>query len=327
MQVPISAEKPFTAAVKGSGVKSGIVGWAYMVKADFKKHWPLYVMLLPVIVFYIVWMYMPMYGIQVAFRDFRPRLGISGSPWVGLDNFSAFFGSVFAWRVIRNTFLLSFYNMFWAFPIPIIFALLLNEVRNMAFKRSVQTITYMPFFISLVVACGIFLDFSTTNGVFGEVQRMMGRDPVNLFTVPALFRTMFNITDVWQGFGFGSIIYLAALSAVNPELYEAAKIDGANRLRQIWHVSLPGILPTITILLVLRIGGLMTVSFERVLLLQNGFTMEVSDVVQTFVVRRGLLDFNFGIAAAVGLFNSVINFGFLLSANKFANKVTGTGLW
>jgi len=327
MQVPISAEKPFTAAVKGSGVKSGIVGWVYMVKADFKKHWPLYVMLLPVIVFYIVWMYMPMYGIQVAFRDFRPRLGISGSPWVGLDNFNAFFGSVFAWRVIRNTFLLSFYNMFWAFPIPIIFALLLNEVRNMAFKRSVQTITYMPFFISLVVACGIFLDFSTTNGVFGEVQRMMGRDPVNLFTVPALFRTMFNITDVWQGFGFGSIIYLAALSAVNPELYEAAKIDGANRLRQIWHVSLPGILPTITILLVLRIGGLMTVSFERVLLLQNGFTMEVSDVVQTFVVRRGLLDFNFGIAAAVGLFNSVINFGFLLSANKFANKVTGTGLW
>ena len=322
MQAQISAEKPVTA-----GAKSGIVGWARMVKDDFKKHWPLYLMLLPVILFYIVWMYLPMYGIQVAFRDFRPRLGISGSPWVGLDNFNTFFSSVFAWRVIRNTFLLSFYNMFWGFPIPIIFALLLNEVRNMAFKRSVQTITYMPFFISLVVACGIFLDFSTTNGVFAEIQRMMGRDPVNLFTVPSLFRTMFNVTDIWQGFGFGSIIYLAALSAVNPELYEAARIDGANRLRQIWHVSLPGILPTITILLVLRIGGLMTVSFERVLLLQNGFTMEVSDVVQTFVVRRGLLDFNFGIAAAVGLFNSVINFGFLLSANRFANKVTGTGLW
>jgi len=305
----------------------GISGWAAMVKKDWKKHYPLYLMVLPVVIFYIVWSYLPMYGIQIAFRDFAPRRGILGSEWVGMANFQAFFDSVFAWRVIRNTFLISFYNMIWGFPVPIIFALMLNEVRNVVFKRSVQTITYMPFFISLVVVCGIFLDFSSTTGVFGEMQRMMGRDAVNLFGSPNLFRSMFNVTEIWQSFGFGSIIFLAALSGVSPELYEAAKIDGANRLRQIWHISIPGILPTITILLVLRIGALMTVSFERALLLQNAITMEVADVISTFVFRRGLIDFDFGLATAVGLFNSVINFGFLLAANKFANKITGTGLW
>jgi len=307
--------------------KRGIVSWGIMVKNDFKKHWPLYLMLVPVILYYIVWLYMPMYGIQVAFRNFRPRLGISGSPWVGFDNFITFFNSVFAWRVIRNTFLLSLYNMLWAFPIPIIFAIMLNEMRGKIFKNTVQTITYMPFFISLVVVCGIFIDFAGTTGVFGGIQRAMGLNPVNLFGDPRWFRTMFNVTEIWQNTGFNSIIFLAALTAVNPELFEAAKIDGANRMRQIWHVSLPGILPTITILLVLRIGQLMTVSFERVLLLQNGLTMETSDVISTFVFRRGLIDFDFGMSTAVGLFNSVINFGFLLAANRFANKVTGTGLW
>jgi len=308
-------------------VKKKETGWLSMVKKDFVKHWPLYLMLLPTIVFFIVWLYMPMYGIQLAFRNFRPRMGIAGSPWVGFDNFINFFNSVFAWRVIRNTLLLSFYNMLWGFPIPIIFALMLNEVRQQVFKRTVQTISYMPFFISLVVACGIFLQFSTSDGLFGEFQRMLGLNPVNLFATPNLFRTMFNITEIWQSFGFGSIIFLAALTAVNPELYEAAKIDGASRIRQIWHVSLPGILPTITILLILRIGALMTVSFERVLLLQNYLNREVSDVVATFVFRRGILEFDFGLATAVGLFNSLINFGFLLAANKIANKVTGSGLW
>jgi putative aldouronate transport system permease protein len=305
----------------------GFYGWFRMVKTDWKKHYPIYLMVIPVVVFYIVWSYLPMYGIQIAFRDFSPRRGISGSEWVGLTNFTTFFDSVFAWRVIRNTFLLSFYNMVWGFPVPIIFALMLNEVRNILFKRTVQTITYMPFFISLVVVCGIFINFSTTTGVFGQVQMWMGRNPINLFGDPALFRTMFNITEIWQSFGFGSIIFLAALSAVSPELYEAAKIDGASRLRQIWHISVPGILPTITILLVLRIGSLMSVSFERALLLQNAMTMEVADVISTFVYRRGLINFDFGLATAAGLFNSVINFGFLLAANKFANKITGTGLW
>ena len=310
-----------------AGGRAGFGGWGRMVKTDFIRHWPVYIMLLPLIAYYVVWMYMPMYGIQIAFKNFVPRMGISGSKWVGFDNFIAFFNSVFAWRIIRNTFLLSLYNMLWGFPVPIIFALLLNEVRNMLFKRTVQTISYMPFFISLVVACGIFINFSATNGVFGEMQRSMGRDAVNLFAVPALFRTMFNITEIWQSFGFGSIIYLAALSSVSQELFEAAKIDGANRIRQIWHVSLPGILPTITVLLVLRFGSLMSVSFERVLLLQNGITMDVSDVISTFVFRRGLVNFDFGMATAVGLFNSLLNFSFLFTANRFANRLTGTGLW
>lgn len=305
----------------------GIAAWGRIIRHDWKKHYPLYMMLIPVVLFYIVWLYMPMYGIQVAFRDFIPRRGISGSPWVGFDNFINFFRSVFAWRVVRNTFLLSFYSMVWGFPIPIILAIMLNEVRNKPFKRSVQTISYMPFFISLVVVCGILLDFSATTGVFGEIQRFLGRSPVNLMGDPRLFRSMFIASEIWQNTGFNAIIFIAALSTVNPELFEAAKIDGANRLRQIWHISLPGILPTITILLVLRIGSLMSVSFERVLLLQNGLTMEVSDVISTFVYRRGLIHFDFGLATAVGLFNSVINFAFLIAANRFANKVTGTGLW
>ena len=319
MQAEVMQGKPI--------VKTKSGGLWPTIKKDFKRHWPLYLMLLPTVVFYLVWAYAPMYGIQLAFRDFRPRMGIMASPWVGLDNFTEFFGSVFAWRVIRNTFLLSLTNMFWGFPVPIIFALMLNEVRQQLFKRTVQTISYMPFFISLVVACGIFISFSASDGIFGTLQAAIGREPVNLFAQPHLFRTMFNITEIWQGFGFGSIIYLAALSSINPELFEAARIDGAGRFRQIWHISLPGITPTICILLILRVGALMAVSFERVLLLQNGLTMEVSDVVATFVFRRGLINFHIGLATAVGLFNSLINFGFLIGANRISNKVTGSGLW
>ena len=302
-------------------------GLWFTLKHDMRKHWSLYLMILPVIIFFLVWSYGPMYGIQLAFRDFRPREGIAGSPWVGLDNFRNFFGSVFAWRVIRNTFVLSFYNMLWGFPIPIIFALMLNEIRNMPFKRTIQTISYMPFFIAPVVIAGIFVSFGMIEGVFGEIQGMLGRTPVNLWGHPHLFRTMFNSVVIWQGFGFGSIIYLAALSGVNPELFEAARIDGASRLRQIWHVSLPGIMPTIAILLILRVGGLLSVNVEMILLLYNDLTMDTADVIGTFVFRRGLINFHIGFATAVGLFNSVANFMFLLIANFISNKLSGSGLW
>ena len=320
-QIPVKGRSVTTAESKGFS------GWLVMVKKDWIKHYPLYIMVLPVILFYLVWAYAPMYGIQVAFRDFSPRRGIMGSEWVGMANFQTFFNSVFAWRVIRNTFLISLYNLLWGFPVPILLALMLNEVRNTFFKRTVQTITYMPFFISLVIICGIILDFSATTGVFGEIQRMMGLEPINLMGDRRFFRSMFVGSEIWQHAGFGSIIFLAALSGVNPELYEASKIDGANRLRQIWHVSLPGILPTITILLVLRMGAIMAVGFEKIILLYNGHTMEVADVISSFVFRRGLVEFDFGMATAVGLFNSLINFGFLLAANKVANRVNGYGLW
>lgn len=217
--------------------------------------------------------------------------------------------------------------MIFGFPIPIIFAIFLNEIRGRFFKRTIQTVSYMPYFISLVVVCGILLDFSASTGVFGEVQRMLGMEPVNLLGEPRFFRTIYVSSEIWQWMGWNSIIYLAALSGVNPELFEAAKIDGAGRFKQIWHVSLPGILPTIAILLVLRMGSMMSVGFHKIILLYNGLTYETADVISSFVYRRGLVDFDFGFATAVGLFNSVVNLALVLIANRLSNKLADTGLW
>lgn len=307
--------------------KAGFAGWAEMVKADWKKHYMLYIMLIPVLLYYIIWCYGPMYGIQVAFKDFSPRKGITGSDWVGLSNFVSFFSSPNAWRVIRNTFLISFYNLIIGFPLPIIFALMLTEIRNVAFKRTIQTVSYMPYFISLVVICGILVDFCATTGVFGELQRVMGRDPTNLLGDAKYFRTIYVASDIWQKMGWDSIIFLSALSAINPELFEAAKIDGAGRFKQILHVSIPGIMPTIAILLILRIGSMMSVGFEKIILLYNGLTYETADVISSFVYRKGLVDNDFGYATAVGLFNSVINLVLVVSANKISDKLTDTSLW
>jgi len=307
--------------------KKGFSGWGTLVKRDWNRNHILYFMLIPCVLYYIVWCYLPMYGIQIAFKDFTPRRGILGSDWVGMKHFISFFTGPFAWRVIRNTFLISFYNLIFGFPIPIIFALPLNEIRNRLFKRSIQTISYMPYFISIVVVCGILLDFSASTGVFGEFQRMMGLEPVNLLGNPQYFRTIYVSSEIWQWMGWNSIIYLAALSGVNPELFEAAKIDGAGRFKQIWHVSLPGILPTIAILLVLRMGTMMSVGFHKIILLYSGLTFETADVISSFVFRRGLIDFDLGFATAVGLFNSVVNLALVIIANKISNKLTDTGLW
>lgn len=307
--------------------KQGIVRWGQMVKRDWKRHHMLYLMLIPIVLFYILWCYAPMYGIQIAFKDFSPRKGITGSEWVGFQNFISFFTGAHAWRIIRNTFLISFYNLLFGFPLPILFALMLNEIRNKTFKRTVQTVTYMPYFISLVVLCGIIVDFCATTGVFGEIQRMLGQDAVNLLGEAKYFRTIYVISDIWQRIGWDSIIFLSALSAINSELFEAAKIDGAGRFRQIWHVSIPGIMPTIAILLILRVGSMMSVGFEKIILLYNGLTYETADVISSFVYRKGLVDNDFGYSTAVGLFNSVINLLLVVFANKLSDKLTDTALW
>lgn len=279
------------------------------------------------IAYFITFSYIPMAGIVMAFQRFNPRLGYFRSPWIGLQNFKDFFGSYYFWRLIRNTFLISFYNLLFAFPAPIIFALLLNEVKNRYFKKTVQTISYMPHFISMVVIAGLIRDFTDTDGLITMIVVALGGQQRNLLSDPKLFRTIYVGSEIWQGIGFNSIIYLAALSSVDQELYEAAIIDGAGRWRQTWHITLPGIAPTIIIMLILRMGSLFSVGFEKIILLYTPMTYETADVISSFTYRKGLLENNYGYSTAVGLFNSVINFAMLLFANFLSRKYSETSLF
>jgi putative aldouronate transport system permease protein len=308
-------------------VKIKPASWRGMVAVDWKKNWPLYALIAPVLLYYIVWCYGPLYGIVMAFDDFSPRKGVIGSAFVGFRWFNEFFRSPYAFRVIRNTVMINVWNLIWGFPLPIILALMLNDLRNQAFKRTVQTITYMPYFISVVIICGMLRDFTASDGVFGEFAKMLGGTPTNLLGNPAYFQAIYVGSELWQRIGWDSIIFLSALSAISPELYEAATLDGAGRLKQVWHVTLPGIMPTIAILLVLRIGSLMSLGFEKIILLYNGLTYETADVIASYVYRKGIVEANFSFATAVGLFNSVINFALVIFANRISSKLSETSLW
>ena len=302
-------------------------GFINTIKADLSQRWMLYLMIAPLIAYYIIFHYMPMYGAQIAFRDFLPSRGVLGSSWVGLKHFQSFFSGIFVGRLIRNTIVISFYMLVWGFPIPIIFALLLNEVHNSRFKRTVQTITYLPHFVSLVVMCGIIVSFTNRDGLINDLIEMFGGERISMLMFPEYFRPVYVVSGIWQEIGWNSIIYLAAIAGVNQELYEAATVDGAGRFRKMLNVTLPGIAPTIIILLILRFGQLMNVGFEKVLLLQNASNLETADVISTYVYRRGLENADYSFSAAVGLFNSVINFFMIVCANKFSSKVSETSLW
>ena len=284
-------------------------------------------MFFPVLLFYIIFHYIPMGGIVVAFMDYKPFKGILGSDWIGLGNFIDFLSGPYAWRTIRNTLLINTYQILFAFPAPIILALLLNEIRAVRYKKVVQTITYMPHFISLVVICGMITDFSTQDGLFNQIIVMFGGKASSLLTRSELFRPIFVASDIWQEVGWGSIIYLATLSGVDTSLYEAAVIDGAGRLKQAVHITLPALIPTITTLLIMRMGRIMSLGFGKVILLYNPLTYETADVVSSFVYRRGLVEQNYGLGAAVGLFNSIINIATLVIANKLSKKITDESLW
>jgi putative aldouronate transport system permease protein len=268
-----------------------------------------------------------MYGATIAFKDFSISRGIMGSPWAGFVYFEQFFNSFFFWRILRNTLLISIYTLLWGFPIPIIFALILNEFRG-KFKRFVQTVSYLPHFISVVVVCGLIVNIlSPQNGLVNNIIQMMGGDSINFLGDPRYFRSVYVTSVIWQGFGWNSIIYLAALTSINPELYEAATIDGANRFQQMKHVTLPGIVGTIVILLLLNIGSLMNVGFERIILLYNPATYETADVISTYVYRAGLLNAQYSFGAAVGLFNSVISVVLLVSCNSLSRRLSGLSIW
>jgi ABC-type polysaccharide transport system, permease component len=298
-----------------------------IIKKDFAKNKNIYFLFIPVLVFYIVFQYFPIYGLTLAFKDFSPVRGILGSPWVGFDNFRRFFNSVYFGTILKNTLIISTYEIIFGFPAPIIFALLLNEVRNTFFKRTIQTVTYLPHFISTMVICGMILDFSLKGGLFNDLIAFFGGQRSDLLMQANMFRPIYIASGIWQGIGWGSIIYLSALTSIDPELYEAAYIDGANRFRQVLHITIPGIIPTITILLILKIGGLMSVGFEKIFLLYNPTTYGVADVISTFNYRKGLVDNDYSFSTAVGLFNSAINIVLLIMANTISKKVNENSLW
>ena len=285
-------------------------------------------MLIPVVIFFAVFSYYPLYGILIAFKDYSISRGILGSPWAGLRYFRQFFSSPYFGRLLRNTVLISVYSLLWGFPIPILFALLLNEFKDGKFKRVIQTVSYLPHFISLVVICGILIDiFSPQGGVVNSLLYSLTGKRINFFGEPEWFRTMYVGSGVWQEFGWNRIIYLAAITGINPDLYEAARIDGAGRLRQIWHVTLPGIKPTILTLLILNLGNIMSVGYEKIILLYSPTTYETADVISTYVYRTGLLSQQYSYAGAVGLFNSAINIAILVLCNFAGKKLFGVGIW
>ena len=290
---------------------------------DFKLNKYKYLLIIPVLVVLALFAYKPMYGLIIAFKNFRPRLGIEGSKWVGLVNFQNFFGDPYFGRLLRNTVSISLLNILFGFPMPIILALSLNEVHNTRFKRTVQTMTYMPYFISMVIACSLIRTYSQTNGIFSQI---LGT-PQNLLMNPANFYPIYVISDLWQYVGWNSIIYLAALSGIDQEQYEAARIDGAGRFKQMLHVTLPGLMPTITILLILRMGSVLNVGFEKVLLLYNEAIYSVADVISTYVYRRGMIQADYSYATAVGLFNSLANVFFLLIANTISRRYSDSSLF
>lgn len=295
---------------------------------DLKRNWQLWLLLLPTLIYIAVFCYQPMYGALIAFKDFNPKLGIMGSPWAGLKYFEQFFQTSIFTKTLTNTILLSVYNLLWSFPIPIIFALLLNQVKNKKFKSFVQTVTYAPNFISVVVLVGmITLFLSPGSGFLTEIFEKLGAKDSLYLVRPEYFRTVYIASGIWQGMGFSSIIFLAALTGVNQELHESAMIDGAGIVKRIWHIDLPAIRPTIVIMLIMAIGNILSIGYEKVYLLQNGMNLEVSEIISTYVFKTGIRSAQYSFATAVGLFNSVINLILLLVANFIAKKTSETSLF
>ncbi len=288
----------------------------------------LYLFVLPAFLVTLIFSYIPMYGVIIAFKDFMPSLGIWGSPWVGFKHFQRFFDSYYFWDLIKNTLGISIYSLAVGFPLPIILALALNELKDGKFKKFTQTVTYAPNFISVVVVCGMVIAFLTpSTGIINHLLDFLGFDRIAFMTDPKWFKTVYVLSGVWQGTGWGSVIYLAALSGVDTQLHEAATVDGATRLQRIWYINIPTIIPTMVILLIMNVGSLMSMGYEKILLMQNALNMDSSNVIATFVYKQGLLDAQYSYASAVGLFNAAINAFLLIAVNKISRKVSETSLW
>ncbi|WP_059040812.1 ABC transporter permease [Paenibacillus rubinfantis] len=298
------------------------------IKKDLKKNWFVYLLAIPVVAWFLVFCYGPMWGVLIAFKDYKPLLGFAESDWVGFKHFVDFFQGPYFWRVIKNTLLLNVWGIVFGFTAPIILALMLNEIRDGKFKKSVQTITYMPHFISLVVVCGIIHIFTADEGVVTQVvQWITGKDYTSLLGYSAFFRPIYTFSGIWQNIGWDSIIYLAAMSGIDPALYEAAEIDGIGRIKKMWYITLPQITPIIVILFIFAIGGLMASGYEKIILLYNPLTYDTADVIASYVYRRGLREASLSFSTAVGLFSAVINFALLWATNRVARRTSEVSLW
>ena len=303
------------------------VGLRRRIAADLRRNRYIYLMLSPVVAYYLIFHYGPMYGAIIAFKDYSPAQGILGSPWIGLENFQDFFSSVYIIRLLRNTLAINVLDVIFGFPAPIILALLLNELSSHRFKRWVQTVTYLPHFMSLVVVVGIMVDFLARDGLVNDVLGTVGIAPTPFMQQANWYWALYVGSNIWQTIGWSSIIYLAAIATVDPTLYEAAVMDGGNRWQQMWHITLPGIMPMIITLLILRIGMMMSVGYEKTILMYNPSTYDTADVISSYVYRKGVLGMDYGFSAAVGLFNSLINFAFLFAANRMSRRLNQVSLW
>jgi putative aldouronate transport system permease protein len=304
-----------------------VSGWD-MARRSFRRHWQLYLILLPAILYFVIFKYVPLVNAVIAFKDYNVVQGIWGSPWVGLKHFNLFFNNPVFWTLLQNTMGLSVYSLIVGFPIPIILAIFLNEVKDGLFKRAVQMVTYAPYFISTVIMVSmVMLLLSPRLGVVNLGLQAIGAQAVNFLGIPDMFSSIYVWSGVWQFSGYSAIVFLAALAGVDPQLYEAAKIDGASRLQKIFNIDLPGIMPVAVIILILNVGSILGVGFEKVFLLQNPLNLSTSEVISTYVYKVGLLNANFSFATAVGLFNSIVNMILLVLVNQFAKRVSNTSLW
>lgn len=298
-----------------------------MVKAIVRDRY-LLLLILPTFLYFAIFCYIPIAGNFIAFTDYRPGMSMFDSEWVGFRWFQEFFNAPEFGRSIRNTLLISIYSLIFSFPAPVIFALMLNEVRNKYFKGTIQTLSYMPYFVSLVIVVGIMKNLlSVEDGIVNRALVFFGMQPINFMAEPEWFRFLYVASGIWQGTGWGSIVYLGALSAIDYQLYEAAYIDGASRFQRLWHITLPGISGTVIMMLIINVGNIMSVGYEKVILMYMPLTYETADVIQSYVYRRGLVDMQYSFATAVGLFNSVVNLILIMVVNAISRKVTEVGLW
>jgi putative aldouronate transport system permease protein len=302
-------------------------GTLQTIKLDFRRNKLVYMLAIPVILYYILFCYVPMWGALIAFVDYKPIKGLTGSTFVGLKYFKEFITGPYFMRTVGNTFMLNLWGLVFGFPAPLILALMLNEVRHNKYKRLVQTVTYMPHFISLVVVAGLIHIFTSSHGLLTSIVSAFTGQQGALLGQANWFRPIYTFSGIWQDLGWNSIIYLAAMAGVSPELYESAQLDGAGKFKQMWHVTLPAITPTIIILFIFAIGGMMASGYEKVILLYNSLTYSKADVIASYVYRRGIQEFSYSFSTAVGLLNSFINFFFLWFANTISRKYSEISLW
>jgi putative aldouronate transport system permease protein len=294
----------------------------------WSKNWRLYLLVLPALTWLAVFMYAPLYGVLIAFKDFKPRVGIMGSPWAGLKYFEQFFSTNVARNLITNTLMLSLQQLIFFFPVPIIFALLLNQITGRRYKKFIQTISYAPYFISNVVIVSIMMVILAPGGGFVNIMlQRLGSQPIFFMSMPEYFRPLYIASTVWQMMGFNAMIYIAALTSISPDYYEAAMVDGALKYQRVLHIDLPLIAPTIIVMFILAVGNLMTIGYEKAFLMQSGMNLRVSEIISTFVYKTGLVSAQFSFATAVGLFNSIVNFILLVTTNTISKRVSDTSLF